>query len=57
MKKLLERYMPKLLSWLSLSDGVIDFCALHYTFIKYPELLSKVIISWYNSKNKSKDVM
>ena len=49
--------MPKLLSWLSLSDGVIDFCALHYTFIKYPELLSKVIISWYNSKNKSKDVM
>lgn len=32
--------MPKYLSWLSLSDGIIgDFCGLYYTYMKFPELL------------------
>lgn len=39
-EKVIERSMPKYLSWLSLSDGVTgDFCGLFYTFMKFPELL------------------
>ena len=40
MEKVPERAIPKFLSWVSLSDGVIgDFSGLHYIFKKFPELL------------------